>query len=94
VMVDLGNHLMEIAPRPALYEVSLEKKSLKGGGKLLVWFLPLSLIGKKDRDMQGRNRICIRKWMLLLVGGGRGYCISALVLLICEFTCSLSMMKD
>jgi len=51
VMDDLGNHLMEIAPKPALYEVSLEKRNLKGGGKLLVWYPPLSLVGKKDRDM-------------------------------------------
>jgi hypothetical protein len=94
VMVDLGNHLMEIAPNRALYEVRLDKKSLKGGGKQLVWSLPLSPLETRDRDMQGRNRICIRKWMLLLDGGGRGCCISALVLLICEFTCSLSMMKD
>jgi hypothetical protein len=34
VMADLGNHLMEIAPRPALYEVRPDKKSLRGGGKL------------------------------------------------------------
>ena len=50
-MDDPGNHLMEIAPKPVLYEVSLEKRNLKGGGRLSVWFLPLNLVGKKDRDM-------------------------------------------
>jgi len=51
VMGDLGNHLMEIAPKRARYEVSLEKKSWIGGGKLLVWYLPLNLVEMRDRGM-------------------------------------------
>jgi hypothetical protein len=68
--------------------VSLEKKNSKGGGKQSVWSLPprliILLLGKLDRGMRGRNLKCTRKWMLLLDGEGRGYCTSALVLLICE----------
>ena len=50
-MVDLGNLPMETALKPVRYEVFLEKKNSKGGGKQLVWFLPLSPQGTRDRGM-------------------------------------------
>ena len=51
MMDDLGNLLMATVPKPVRYEVSLEKRNLIGGGKLLVWSLPLNLVGKRDRGM-------------------------------------------